>query len=82
MRTAAREPAARVWNDKHVSGAVLAALEGVQAELSVGLEASAGGHDRALLQWRINRLEPPRETDARFRGSKGRYQDAQCAWYL
>ena len=41
--SAARETAARVWHDKHVTGAVLAELEGVQAELVVGLAASDGG---------------------------------------
>ena len=35
--SAARETAAHVWNDKHVSAAVLAELEGVQAELTMGL---------------------------------------------
>ena len=41
--SAARETAARVWHDKYVSEAVVALLEGVQAELVVGLAASDGG---------------------------------------
>ena len=40
---AARETAARVWHDKYVSEAVVALLEGAQAELVVGLAASDGG---------------------------------------
>ena len=40
---AARETAARVWHDKYVSEAVVALLEGVHAELVVGLAASDGG---------------------------------------
>ncbi|EOD32162.1 hypothetical protein EMIHUDRAFT_434239 [Emiliania huxleyi CCMP1516] len=51
--SAARETAARVWNDKHVSGAVLAELEGAQAELIVGLEASDGGGEGAAARQKM-----------------------------
>ena len=42
---------------------------------------SAGGHDRALFQWKVKRLEPPEEDDPQFRGNLGRYQDAKFAWW-
>jgi len=51
--SAARETAARVWNDKHVSEAVLAELEGVKAELIVGLEASDGGSEGAAARQKM-----------------------------
>lgn len=42
---------------------------------------TAGGHDRALLQWKMKKLLPPEADDPQFRSNAGRVQDAKSSWY-
>ena len=42
---------------------------------------SAGGHDRALFQWKVKQLAPPRADDPAFRGSGAQFNLAKRSFY-
>jgi microtubule-associated protein-like 6 len=42
---------------------------------------TAGGHDRALMTWRVKRLDPPTIDDPDLLGNEGQLLEAKKAWY-
>jgi WD40 repeat protein len=42
---------------------------------------TAGGHDRALMQWRVKKLDPPKIDDPEIRSNEGLLMDAKRTWY-